>query len=93
MPVKEVLACAKCGREVKKQLDLGDRQGGLTRIVHGATTWELVLCAECKKPLWELYRAHVERVLLEGTAQGMEKFDYLPVESDDSGLRPPEFKG
>lgn len=95
MPRVEVLQCSKCGSQVEKQLELGDKQGGLTRIVHGATTWELVLCAPCKKPLWDLYRPFVELVLPEGTAQAMDKLDYLPVQTapEKGGVAPPEFKG
>lgn len=80
MPIENRLICSKCGAEIVKQLELGDKQGCLTRIVHGATTWQLILCADCKKPLWDLYWQYVELVVPEGTAPAAEKLDYLPVE-------------
>lgn len=93
MPVVEVPKCAKCGKVVEKDLELGDKQGCLRRIVHGATTWQLVLCSDCVKPLWELYGPYVEVVLPEGTMQGMDKLDYLPRadESPGSPPGPPSF--
>lgn len=79
MPREEVLKCAVDGKVIQPEPELGDRQGGLTEIKHGATTWQLVLCSDCKKPLFELYRPHVELVLPGGTAQGADKLNYLPV--------------
>lgn len=79
MPIVEKLVCSKCGQEVLPEPELGDRQGCLRRIVHGATTWQLVLCSECVKPLFELYENCADVVLPEGTAQGIDKLDYLPV--------------
>jgi hypothetical protein len=79
MPKVEKLVCSKCGAEVEPEPELGDRQGCERRIVHGATTWQLVLCSECAKPLFELYGDCVDMVLPEGTAQGVDKLDYLPV--------------
>jgi len=81
MPIVEKPICSICGEEVKPNLALGDRQGGLRRIVHGATTWQLVLCEEHVKPLFELYEQYVDLVLPEGTAQGIDKLDHLPVRS------------
>jgi uncharacterized protein with PIN domain len=92
MPIEERLVCNKCKRPVEKQPELGDKQGGLTRIEHGATTWEMVLCADCKKPLWELYRDYVELVLPRGTARAMDMLDYLPRQQDVAP-KPPKFKG
>lgn len=79
MAREEVRNCDKCGQLILPEPELGDRQGGPTRIVHGATTWAIDLCSECKEPLWDLYREHVPLVLPEGTATGAEKLEYLPV--------------
>lgn len=79
MPIVEKLVCSKCGTEIVPNLELGDRQGGVRKIVHPGYSWQLVLCEEHVKPLFDLYEDCADQVLTEGTAQGMDKLDYLPV--------------
>lgn len=71
-------SCSKCKQPIVAQPELGDRQGGVREVVHMATTWRITLCSTCVAPLFELYILHVEEVLMQGTAQGREKFQYLP---------------
>jgi hypothetical protein len=92
MPIREVLECSKCGRVIEPEPPLGDRQGCLRRIVHGATTWQIALCSTCVKPLWDLYREYVDVVLPEGTAVGPDKLMYLPrADADEVAVKPPTF--
>lgn len=88
MPKREVLTCAKCAADIEEDPAMGDRQGCVRRIEHGATTWVITLCARCAKPLWDLYRDYVEEILPGGTAVGAETLRYLPV-VEGNELPPP----
>lgn len=79
MPVKEVLICSVCGEQIEPNVELGDRQGGVYRIVHPGYAWQITLCPEHVKPLFGLYERFVDQVLQESTALGMNRLDYLPV--------------
>lgn len=78
MPITEKPSCAKCGKDILPEPELGDRQGGLTHLKFSAETWTLWMCRDCKAPLYELYFPFVENFLPEGTMTGREKMDYLP---------------
>ena len=80
MPEKVVLVCSKCKTIIEEDPMLGDKQGGRVQIVMGADTWELVLCAKHKQPLYDLYGDYVEK--------------YLPRiadEQDGKAVAPPQF--
>lgn len=94
MPVREVLVCSKCGATIQEDPLLGDKQGGRKQIVHGANTWELVLCTKCLQPLYDLYEEFVEKVLPGGTAKAAEAIKYLPRVVDEApAVAPPTFSG
>lgn len=91
MPTREVLVCSKCGSTIEEDPMLGDRQGSRVRIVHGAYTWNLVLCTKCKQPLFDAYEQYVDEVLPGGTATGVEALKYLPrLEKEDDGQAKPD---
>lgn len=95
MPKREVLICSKCGSDIKEDPQLGDRQGCVRQIVHGATTWKITLCTKCAQPMWDLYEEFVEEFIPGGTALGAETLKFLPRIADDGPVKPgqPTFSG
>jgi len=80
-----------CGKEIKPNPELGDRQGGKRQIVHMATTWDIFLCEDCVKPIFDLYHAHKEEVHVRGTVVGSEAFKYLPRDPEGGAVPKPMF--